>query len=118
MTNLLSKLVVSCGLLIALSGCLYGQCMNGACALERVEYIKSIKAYGEHWVKDGVTVERWKSDWTSCGGLPDGSFLDDAPPRASNDVIFAALRKKRNALATCMAQRGYTFQPGDAFREP
>lgn len=102
---------------ILLSGCLYGQCMDGPCALEREAYLKSIKAYGTHWVKAGVSTEQWGQDWVRCGGVSNGHFVDDAPPNASDEVVFAAIRRKRRELALCMSELGYAFRPG-TFREP
>ena len=65
--NLLLKMGMFLGLPLALSGCLYGQCMDGPCAFERARYLKSIKAYGEHWVKEGVTVDQKRADSWACG---------------------------------------------------
>lgn len=66
MKNLLLKMGMFLGLPLALSGCLYGQCMDGPCAFERARYLKSIKAYGsnelvEAWKGSGstLTIQDW-----------------------------------------------------------
>jgi len=39
------------------------------CLLESVGPIdRSIKPYGAHWVKAGMTNEQRLTDWTRCGG--------------------------------------------------
>ena len=53
---------------INLSGCLYGQCIDGPCALERAKIIENIKPYGAHWVKEGMTREGRLHDFKQCGG--------------------------------------------------
>lgn len=97
---------VGCGTQLALSG------------QARADYLKAIKPLGAHWVKSDVSTEEWRADWVGCGGLSNGGYADDAPPRSSNDVIFAAIKKKRQQLATCMSQKVYVFVPGTYFREP
>lgn len=93
----------------ALSGCLYGQCMDGMCALERAKYLKSIKAYGEFWTKPGITKEEWRQDWRDCGGMKDGNYSNDAPSGSSDAVLTAANNKKVKELSTCMKEKGYEF---------
>jgi hypothetical protein len=53
MKRVLKTFVIS-GLIVSLSGCLYGQCLDGPCAFERAKMIESIKPYGSHWIKDGM----------------------------------------------------------------
>lgn len=62
------KAWVLLGVPVLLSGCLYGQCMEGPCALERERMIKSIKPYIAYWQKEGITEESRLRDWMACGG--------------------------------------------------
>jgi len=43
-------LVLMC-LTMRLTGCHYGQCMNGPCSIEHERMIKAIKSYGQYWTK-------------------------------------------------------------------
>ena len=95
---------------VLLSGCLYGQCMDGPCALERERIIKSIKAYGEFFVKPGMTKEGWRQDWVACGGMGNGAYANDAPPGSTSAVMGAASNKKARQLDTCMQSKGYEFR--------
>jgi hypothetical protein len=47
---LLSLLLAGCGTQLALSG------------QAREDYLKSIKAYGEHFIKPGASREEWRRD--------------------------------------------------------
>lgn len=94
---------------LALSGCLYGQCMDGACALERAEYLKSIKAYGEYWTKPGMTKESWRQDWVACGGRANGQYSGNVPPGSTDAVSAALWEKARKKLDACMKEKGYAF---------
>jgi hypothetical protein len=63
----ISKIIISITVLLSLTGCLYGQCMNGPCAFERAEIIANIKPYGAHWIKEGMTREQRRQDSWACG---------------------------------------------------
>jgi len=56
------KLLALLPLASLLSGCLYGQCIDGPCALERERMIKSIKPYLAYWQKEGMTEEGRRMD--------------------------------------------------------
>lgn len=107
------------GLPILLSGCLYGQCMNGACALEREAYLKSIKAYGEHWVKEGVTAEQKRSDSWACGAARTTLAADhvvfspealQSEKRAGDKDDFAPRTRLTKSWIACMESRGYQYK--------
>ncbi len=87
-----------CGTQLALSG------------QAREDYLKSIKAYGEYFVKPGASREEWQRDWVACGGRPNGQYSDDAPPNATTKEIFAAIDRARNSLNTCMQSKGYEYR--------
>ena len=106
---------------VLVSGCeLLCQAGTGTCGMgkEQMERLLNPKPYGAHWVKGGASAEQWRENWINCGGLPNGGYIDGAPQRSSNEVIFAADREKRNELAACMRQLGYAFHPGAVFRLP
>ena len=97
--TLLSNLFFyGCGTQLALSG------------QAREDYLKSIKAYGEYFVKPGASREEWQRDWVACGGRPNGQYSDDAPPNATTKEIFAAIDKARNSLDACMKSKGYEYR--------
>ncbi len=95
--------LVGCGTQLALSG------------QAREDYLKSIKAYGEYFVKPGASREEWQRDWVTCGGLADGGFSSDAPSGSPTDVLINASKQKRQILATCMTSKGYEYQQGFEF---
>ena len=89
-----------CGTQLALSG------------QAREDYLKSIKAYGEYFVKPGESREEWQQDWVACGGWPDGQFFGGAPPGAYTNEILVAWRQKAKALDDCMQSKGYEHIEG------
>jgi hypothetical protein len=93
-----------------LSGCLYGQCMEGMCALERAAYLKSIKAYGEYWTKPGMTKGSWRADWVACGGMSNGQYSGDAPTGAITKMILESQERERKKLTLCMQGKGYEYR--------
>ena len=95
---LLILFLFGCGTQLALSG------------QAREDYLKSIKAYGEYFVKPGVSLEEWQRDWVTCGGEPNGQYFDDAPPNATTKEIFAAIDRAKNSLNTCMRSKGYEYR--------
>ena len=91
-----------------LSGCLYGQCMDGPCALEHSRILKSIKSYGQYWTKPTMSTESWRQDWVACGGMKDGGYA--AGPRLPGETgDIAASDRKARQLAACMQSKGYEF---------
>ena len=94
---------------VLLSGCLYGQCMDGPCSLERERIIKSIKAYGEYWTKPGMSTESWRQDWVACGGMSDGDYSSDAPPGSDTATLLADSKRKSLKLGACMRAKGYEY---------
>ncbi len=104
LTSFLSLFLVGCGTQIALSG------------QAREDYLKSIKAYGEYWVKPGMTKESWQQDWVACGGYKDGSFSPSV--REINILVEHGLSrsearaKLEKFLETCMRAKGYEYQSG------
>ena len=106
----LIQLIFNLSTCFILSGCLYGQCMNGACSLERAEIIKTIKTYGEFWTKPDMTKESWRADWVGCGGMSTGHFAGGAPERSSTQVIREYIEKERIKLDACMKSKGYEFR--------
>ncbi len=115
---LAEKMSVSriCSLLfmsVILCGCLYGQCMDGPCSLERARIIESIKAYGEYWVKPDMTVFDRSQDSISCGGSyrgPDFSFqqLSKVSQKEDKDE-FSARTRLTKIWIECMQSKGYEF---------
>ena len=95
---LLTLFLCGCGTKLALSG------------QAREDYLKSIKAYGEYFVKPGASREEWQRDWVACGEWPNGQFSGGAPPGAITSEIFAAIDRERNSLNTCMQSKGYEYR--------
>jgi hypothetical protein len=107
-------LLIGCGTQIGLSG------------QAREDYLKSIKPYGAHWVKEGMTREMRLHDLGFCGdgNFSLGSGFSDALIRAETlptDVVSSRsynkelinnpeaeerLGKKR---ALCMRDKGYIW---------
>ena len=94
---------------INLSGCLYGQCIDGPCALERAKIIENIKPYGAHWVKEGMTREIRVTDWLECGG---SSGLNDGYERRSGITTkdyFEGLDLRLKQIRQCMDGKNYLW---------
>jgi len=103
-----------------LSGCLYGQCINGPCALERSAILKSIKPFGAHFIKDGMTKESRLDDTVACGsGRTEYVLFSDLEIQAAKQPEDINLFKARERLSkrwvTCMRGKGYVYlEPCDA----
>lgn len=80
-----------CIVVSILTGCLYGQCMNGACSLERENLIRSIKPAISYWEKSGVDEVERKTDSKLCSAVHN-------PP----EMNYPAWEK-------CMLGKGYKY---------
>lgn len=94
----LSIFTTGCGTQLALSG------------QAREDYLKSIKSYGQYFVKAGMTTESWRSDWVACGGRSDGQYSSDAQSGSTSAVLRAASDQKAQQLSNCMQSKGYIYQ--------
>lgn len=112
------KILLSIGVMVILSGCLYGQCMDGPCALERAKIIASIKPYGAHWVKEGMTREGRREDSWACGAartvhaaekpvFPLSELNAAKLPSDPNDIL--AESRLTEKWAVCMREKGYSY---------
>ncbi|MBA3033811.1 MAG: hypothetical protein KKF85_09115 [Gammaproteobacteria bacterium] len=83
------------------------------------DYQKSIKSYGEYWVKEGGTVEQKRRDSWACGAAPNITSADrpDFTPAEiqaakctedPNDI--AAIHRLRQAWGECMKSKGYEYR--------
>ncbi|MGY1490515.1 hypothetical protein ACW4YW_13980 [Methylobacillus pratensis] len=99
-----------------LSGCLYGQCLDGPCALEREKMIKSIKPYISYWIKEGMTEEGRLNDWVKCGGMRNGSFGINSVDRLSGESMAEATTRQEFAFQRCMIYSAYRYT-GDCSSE-
>jgi hypothetical protein len=104
--KLLIALVVSINFL---TGCLYGQCINGPCALEHTRIVQAIKPYGAHWVKEGMTRENRLSDFTQCGGYANMREGYEIQPNQSTTEFFKDYNAHVTKVAACMRAKGYTY---------
>ena len=82
--------VLYCCLLSGCFSCLSSWCLGE----ESYERLMHPKGFGEYWDKPEKTVEIWRADWVKCGGMVDGGYSTDEPPRSSTAVILAASKKK------------------------
>jgi hypothetical protein len=92
-----------------LNGCLYGQCINGPCALEHSRIVKSIKPYGAHWVKEGMTRDIRLRDFTDCGGYPNMREGYEVQANQSTTDFFIGYNAHVTQVAACMQSKGYTY---------
>ena len=99
------------GLILSLYGCLYGQCLDGPCALEREKIIRSIKPYIERWIKEGMSRESRIQDSISCGGSDRGTDFSAQQLNAARQLEdkndFAAGARLSRAYVECMKSKGY-----------
>lgn len=84
------------------------------CLLESVGPIdRSIKPYGAHWFKEGMTRESRRDDLVACGsvsGNEDVRFKDEqveAARQAAEPNAINAYLRLRHLLGQCMSARGY-----------
>ena len=99
-----------------LNGCgINGYEMNGVSGQAREDYLKSIKPYGAHWVKEGMTDEQRLDDIEQCGGgrglyvgFPDAKIKAEKRLEESND--FPARNRLSKAWSECMQVKGYRYQ--------
>ena len=103
---------------IGLTGCLYGQCMNGPCALSREAYLQSIKPYLQYWEKPGIEIAARRQDSLQCGTARtdhaiehvvfDKAVIDAAmlPGGASEATAYT---KVMHRWERCMLAKGYLF---------
>lgn len=82
--------VLCCCLLSGCFSCLSSWCL-GEEAYERLMHPKGL---GEYWEKPDTKSDIWRADWVKCGGMVDGGYSTDEPPRSSTAVILAASKKK------------------------
>lgn len=108
--------IASAGLLflcVSMSGCeLLCQAGTGTCGMSREQAEKLLhpKAYGEYFVKPGMTKESWRADWVACGGRSNGDYSSDAPPGADTATLLADSKRKSEKLGTCMHSKGYEYR--------
>ena len=92
-------LLIGCGTQIGLSG------------QAREDYLKSIKPYGAHWVKEGMTRESRLADWVACGG---GVNLNNGfRTNIHGELMRQYLDDMENhskKLSSCIQAKGYTFK--------
>ena len=95
------------------SGCgLLCQAGTGTCGMSDEQATKLLhpKAYGEYWVKPGVTKDVWRQDWVACGGMPGGWYASAASPGANSIEIRSDSERTSQKLDACMQSKGYVFQ--------
>jgi hypothetical protein len=119
MNSLVKQMALSFVYLNLLTGCLYGQCINGPCSLEHSRILKSIKPYGVHWVNEMVTEERRRTDSWACGAANTAHAADhvifskeqqklEMKSDESNDSL--ANTRLTKAWISCMESKGYRYQ--------
>ena len=84
------------------------------CLLESVGRIdRSIKPYGAHWIKEGMTREEQLNDWVSCGGDRSGSFSPSIKTLSGGEGTGVSREQTRRRLEveadSCMINLGYRF---------
>lgn len=98
---------------LLLTGCLYGQCLDGPCALERERMIKAIKPRLQYYEKPGWSPESRRLDAATCGASGDssdhagiGSTRIKAAQRPGETDGQTEMRL-RQEWHTCMKDKGY-----------
>jgi hypothetical protein len=87
---------------ICLTSCgIGGYQMNGVSGKERTEYLKSIKPYGAHWVKNGMTMESRIKDWVDCGGDQSGTFSPSIKTLSDGEKKGVSREQTRQGLSVC-----------------
>jgi hypothetical protein len=107
--NLLKLLIALTATAFSLAGCLYGQCINGPCALEHKRIVESIKPYGAHWVKEGMTRDSRRDEFVKCGGSPEMREGYEIQSGQSASDFFKGFNAHVIAVAACMRANGYVY---------
>ena len=108
---------VSGSLIFLLNGCFVSELgsMSGG---ERIEYQKSIKPYGAHWIKEGMTQESRRNDSWSCGAantihaadyvvFSDAQKISARIPTDKDD--YGPDERLTVQWNTCMKSKGYVY---------
>ena len=116
----LIRLSAYLSLCLLLSGCLYGQCIDGPCSLERARILKSIKPYGQHWSKPGGTLQQRREDSWTCGAARTEHGADHVVFTSEQERVekhteekdeFVARTRLSKAWVNCMKEKGYKYTP-------
>jgi hypothetical protein len=107
--NTFLKAVLSIAVSVNISGCLYGQCIDGPCALERARIIQSIKPYGAHWIKVGMSKEIRFQEFIQCGGSSNMKEGYEIQTNQSTTDFFKGYNAHVTKVAACMRAKGYTY---------
>ncbi|MEJ7139178.1 hypothetical protein [Amphibiibacter pelophylacis] len=106
------------GTILLLTGCVYGQCINGPCALEHSRIVADIKPNGAHWVKEGATSKSRMSDSWACGaaatvpGANGPIFSDEKINRERKNFDkndYGPRDRLFDQWGACMKSKGYTY---------
>jgi hypothetical protein len=103
--------------IFALVGC---HTQLGISGQEREDYLKSIKTYGEHWIKQGATLQQRREDSWACGAartIHGADYVvftveqEKAEKHAEENDEFAARTRLSRAWVNCMKGKGYRYMP-------
>ena len=101
--------ILVCGnLFFLLTGCFVSE-LGSMSGKERIEYLKSIKPYGAHWIKEGMTRESRLGDLVQCGGdanLRHGYGMKNGQ---STKDFFDGFNAHVDQLSSCMKAKGYIW---------
>ena len=84
-------------------------CLTGC--LERIGQIdRSIKPYGAHWIKDGMTRESRTADWLQCGGGEGGKDgYMDWQSSVPYEIYAQGKSVHIKKSTACMQVKGYFY---------
>jgi hypothetical protein len=106
----MKKLFFVISAIVCLASCgIGGYQMNGISGKERAEYLKSIKPYGAHWVKESMTSDQRLIDWVDCGGAEGLNDGYERKPGISTNEFFDGLVHHRKKIRACMDGKGYNW---------
>ena len=113
-----------CRIIFVLNSLLMSSCsiggywMNGVSGKELTEYLNSIKPYGAHWVKEGMTRESRREDSWACGAAKTMHAADNVVftheemiaaklPEDLNDILANSRLTKK--WISCMREKEYSY---------
>jgi hypothetical protein len=100
---------VSGSLIFLLTGCFVSE-LGSMSGRERIEYLKSIKPYGAHWIKEGMTRESRRVDYMQCGG---GEHLSDGYKDWLSSIPYEIYAQGKSThikdLTACMHAKSYFY---------
>ena len=68
------------------------------------------KPYRDYWIKNDMTEEGRRADWTACGGDVVGGFSMHVKRMFPDETNETSRLRQSSELKACLTQRGYRYE--------